>query len=146
MNRVFLSYSAKDAPIAAAIREVLRRLGFKVWWPGGLSPSSEWFGVIGRALKRCDSMVVVVSPRAMESEVVMSELRYAATHDNFRFRIFPALVEPTPRLPWLFSIMQVFDLTRDQTRGLKSLAQAIREGENRTPPQARPGPSRATSR
>src|ERR1700752_3348661 len=124
-GQVFLTYSLGDEREAAGIREELCRLGLDGWWDAELPPGTNWAREIGRALDRSDSMVVLVSPRAMASDLVARELDHAISHENFRDRIFPVIIEPTLSLPGYFSFLQVFDVTRNRARELTNVAKAI---------------------
>src|SRR5262245_31053718 len=127
MSKVFLNYSLKDEKEAAILRDDLRREGLDVWWDAELPPGAKWALEVGRALDRSDSMVVLVTPRAMESELVQRELDHAITHQNFRYRIFPVILEPTESLPGYFSMLPIFDLTKHRQRGLRAVAKAIQD-------------------
>ncbi len=133
MGQVFLTYSLKDEKEAAGVREELGRCGLDVWWDAELPPSAKWAYEVGRALDRSSSMIVLVTPHAMESDLVRRELDHAITHANFRFRIFPLILHPTPNLPGFFSMLKVFDLTKNRERGLKAVAKAIQTRKETRP-------------
>jgi TIR domain len=129
MREVFLAYSSKDVKEAATIVGALGKMGLKIWWDRELPARSEWAFEIGRALKRSDSMIILITPRSMDSDLVMWELRYGISHANFRERVFPVMIEPTAALPAVFSMLDVFDLTEDRGRGLRNLAKTIKEAK-----------------
>jgi hypothetical protein len=125
MSQVFLTYSLKDEREAAGIREELCRHGLRIWWDAELPPGKEWAYEVGAALESSESMIVLVSPHSMDSDLVQRELGYAISHANYRNRLFPVIIEPTRKIPGYFSKLQVFDITKERTRGLRKLAQAI---------------------
>ncbi|MBI3824187.1 MAG: toll/interleukin-1 receptor domain-containing protein [Planctomycetes bacterium] len=138
MRPVFLAYSSKDVKEAARIVEALTEMGVRIWWDLDIPARSEWAMEIGRALKRCDTMIVLVTPSAVDSDLVTGELKYAISHVNYRGRVFPVLIEPTPEVPTVFSMLDVFDLTRDSERGLRSLAKTIKKAQREAAAQRRP--------
>jgi hypothetical protein len=126
VSQVFLSYSPQDERTAAAIHtELCQRYGLDVWWDGEVPRGSDWLGQVSRALNRCEGMIVLVSPAAMTSDLVKREVEHALTSDRFEDRLFPVIIRPTKRVPGYFSLVHVFDITRNRTRGLKSVAKAI---------------------
>src|SRR5260370_31998607 len=125
MSQVFLTSWWHADREAAVIRNELCRHGLNVWWDGELPPGKKWAREVGRALDRSDSMIVLVSPEAMASDLVKRELEHAITNENFRDRLFPVIIEPTPHVPAYFSMLPVFDVTKDRSRGLNTLAKAI---------------------
>lgn len=129
MGQVFLTYSLKDEREAARIRDELQQYGLDVWWDAELPAQKNWASEVGRALKRSDSMIVLVTPHAMNSDLVRRELEHAITHENFCQRVFPVIIEPTDELPGFFSRLPVVDATKDRTRGLRKVARAIRAGQ-----------------
>jgi hypothetical protein len=126
VSQVFLSYSPKDEREAAAIRGELCRRGLNVWWDADIPVGKTWAHEVGDALETSDSMIVLVSPHAMNSDLVERELGYAITHANYRHRLFPVIITATRSVPAYFSQLQVFDITKHRTRGLSQLAQAIK--------------------
>src|SRR3972149_4537322 len=94
VNQVFLSYSLPDEREAAEIREELRRLGLNVWWDSELS-SKSWAAELCKALEQSDSMIMLVSPAAVASDLVRRELRYALSDERLQNRLFPVLIKPT---------------------------------------------------
>jgi hypothetical protein len=135
MRRVFLSYSIGDEREAAVIRDELRQNGLDVWWDAELPVGSNWAMEIGRALQKSDSMVVLVSPGALASDLVSREIQHALSSENFRNRVFPVFIKDTPqeKLPGYFELLPKFDLTKSRTKGLREVVAAIK-GSSKRPP------------
>src|SRR5688500_5999508 len=121
MSQVFLAYSLEDEKEAAAIRNELCRCGLDVWWDAEVPPGAKWAYEIAHALDRSDSMVVLVSPHAMASDLVSRELDHAISHENFRHRVFPVIIRPTASVPGYFTFLEVFDIIKNRERGLRNL-------------------------
>jgi hypothetical protein len=80
-DRIFISYSRKDAAIAAAtLRKDLEAEHFSVWQDIiALEGNRDWWSQIEEALrsKALQHFVLVVTPGALESAVVRREIRLA---------------------------------------------------------------------
>ena len=126
MSQVFLCYSSRDECAAAEFRDELCRHGLKVWWDAELPRAKNWATELGRALEKSDSMIVLVSPNSMNSDLVLRELRHAICHENFEHRLFPVILEQTSVMPWFFKMLPVFDITKNRSRGITGLVRAIK--------------------
>ena len=79
MPKVFISHAHRDADLAAAIRQALKKLGVDVFAPAvDISPSSNWRTSVKSAMETADALVVVVgSPDAAASSWVTYEVGMA---------------------------------------------------------------------
>lgn len=83
-REIFLSHSSGDHAGATEIALVLRKHGLRVWYSKThIEPAQQWHDEIGRALKRCDWFIVLLSPSAVTSKWVKQELMYALNHDQY---------------------------------------------------------------
>lgn len=120
--QVFLSYAHRDAPLARALAADLTKRGLRVWsHEAELLPGDNVWLRNGEALKHSEAMVVFVSPEAMRSEWVQSEIDYALANRNYEGRVFPVEVRPTSSMPWIFRKFKVFDAKQ----GVSKIGQAI---------------------
>jgi len=124
--QVFISHSQKDRKLAKELSARLSAAGVMVWLadervlPGDNLPLE-----VGKALQRSDAMVVLLSPDAVESRDVRSEIAYALSSPKFEGRVVPVIVKPTKTIPWL---LQTLPMIRSRgTRGpsIKRLAEKI---------------------
>jgi hypothetical protein len=125
-HQVSLCYSPSNENEASEIREELRDHGVNIWWDGDLPVGSNWAEEVGRALAESDSMIVLVSPDAMASDLVKRELDHAVASDRYRRRVFPVFIQPTYAVPWYFRRLKFFDLTKDRSRRLSEVAAAVK--------------------
>jgi hypothetical protein len=88
-----------------------------------LRGAQQWQEEIGRALRRCDWLIVVLSPKAVKSTWVKRELSYALTQTRFQNRIVPVLYRKCDyeRLHWALAGFQRVDFTRDFAVGCGDL-------------------------
>ena len=67
-NEVFLSHASADRAFVASLADVLRRHGVPVWYSDvNIRGAKQWHDEIGAALRRCDWMVLALSPVAVAS-------------------------------------------------------------------------------
>ena len=123
-HEVFLSHSAKDRRFAERIAQALRRHGIPVWYSGtDIVGAAQWHDEIGKALQRCDWLVVVLSPHSVESPWVKRELLYALDDARYETRIVPVLFEPCKHqdLSWTLGEFEFVDFTKDFQKGCRGL-------------------------
>ena len=123
-NEVFLSHASQDRPFAQRLVRVLRRHGIPVWYSDtNIMGAQQWHDEIGAALKRCDWLVLVLSPSAVESVWVKRELLYALQQYRFNGRIAPLLYEPCSYdgLSWTRPQMQMVDFASGFDDGCRDL-------------------------
>lgn len=142
-REVFLSHASRDRKTADAIAAGLRAHGIAVWYSRShLRGAQQWHDEIGRALRRCDWFVVLVSPAAVGSRWVRRELIYALNSDQYEARIVPVLLRrcrPSD-LSWTLDALQRIDFTRGVEAGLRELLSLWRvRFDGRKLPEARRG-------
>lgn len=123
-KEVFLSHSSLDGPFVSAIADVLRRHGIPVWYSQiNLIGAQQWHDEIGAALRRCDWLVVVLSPNSVNSTWVKREVLYSLMDHRYDERIVPLISEPCDydQLSWTFPALQMVDFTADFEDGCRSL-------------------------
>ncbi|MBN1203036.1 MAG: SUMF1/EgtB/PvdO family nonheme iron enzyme [Anaerolineae bacterium] len=71
---VFISYERESESTATAIREQLQRAGFTVWQDvENIRHTDLWLMAIDQALRETDRLVLLMTPKAMESQGVFVE-------------------------------------------------------------------------
>src|SRR5688500_18012056 len=120
MARVFLSYDREDASKARLVAVALEKAGHGVWWDLHIKGGAEYGKVIEQALAEADAVVVLWSPRSVDSAWVRDEA--AAGRDSGR--LIPVLLEPV-NPPMGFRQYQSVDLTGWKGRGKPPRLEAI---------------------
>lgn len=123
-EEIFLSHSSRDRKFADRLAETLRRHGIPVWYSRtNIIGGQKWHDEIGAALKRCDWLVVVLSPNSVNSVWVKRELLYALQQAHFQDKIVPIILAPCTydRLSWTLSALEVVDFTRSFEEGCRDL-------------------------
>src|SRR5580692_7218545 len=125
MTTYFLSYARADGPAATRFADDLIARGVKVWVDQyDIRPSEHWDRAVEAAVRGCDGVIVVLSPRSVASPNVADEVSVALDAGK---RVIPILIETcTP--PLRMTRMQFIDAREDYDAALRRCADAIAEG------------------
>ena len=91
MARVFLSYSRDDVDCARQLAETLGGAGHQVWWDQHIQGGSRFSAAIDHALKDAQAIVVLWSPKSVESAWVQDE----AAEGRDSGRLVPVVIGET---------------------------------------------------
>jgi hypothetical protein len=127
-KQVFLSYAQDDKPVARRIAEGLRAAGLRVWF-------DEWELAVGdsivprieQAVATSDLLLVLLSPRSVESLWVQTELSsvFAQELKDRAITLIPALIEDC-EIPPVLADRHYLDLREDFDKGLERLISQLR--------------------
>jgi len=106
---IFLSYNREDAERAKQFAEGFAAKGLEVWWDVALRSGEAYDKVTEDALRNAKAVVVLWSPRSVDSRWVRAE----ATLADRRKTLVPAMIEPCER-PIMFELTQTADLSHWQ--------------------------------
>ena len=123
-REVFLSHASADRVLAEKIVRSLEAHGIRVWYSKkNLKGAQAWHDEIGRALARCDWLIVLLTPAAVRSTWVKHEVTYALIEKRYKQRIVPVLARACRhrRLSWTLASMQMIDFRRNFDGGVKNL-------------------------
>jgi len=74
MSQVFISYNHNDGDFADNLKEKIKKAGFEPWIDiTGLRAGEDWRAEIDQAIKEASALIVVMTPKAKESEYVTYE-------------------------------------------------------------------------
>lgn len=102
---IFLSYNREDAEFARQCAKAFAAEGYDVWWDVVLRSGETYDAVTESALRNARAVVVLWSPRSVNSRWVRAEATLA---DRSR-KLVPAMIEPCER-PIMFELTQTADL------------------------------------
>ena len=105
MAEVFISYKKEDSAGAERVANALREEGFSVWWDNELTPRMAWDAMLEREIGQAAAVVVLWTPRSVQSEWVRTEAHYGQD----RGKLVPALIEKC-ELPIAFMLRQTVSL------------------------------------
>lgn len=106
MADVFISYKREDRESVERIARAVEESGFSVWWDDRIGPQAEWDTQIEQAISQARAVIVLWTPRSVESKWVRAE----AHHANERGCLIPAILEPCA-IPIAFSLNQTVNLS-----------------------------------
>ena len=122
-DEVFLSHSSADRAFTARLAEVLREHGVPVWYSDtNIRAAQQWHDEIGAPLRRCDWLVLILSPHAVSSKV-KRELLFSLQQHRFDGRIAPILYRSCDHeeLSWTQASLQMADFQDDFDQGCRDL-------------------------
>ena len=91
-TRVFISYSRKDMALADRLEVALKARGIEVLIDREeIYAFEDWWGRIENLIGRADTVVFVLSPDAVKSEVILKEVAHAASLNK---RFAPIVCRP----------------------------------------------------
>src|SRR5438552_3982352 len=91
--KVFLSHARKDAELARKLAARLTRAGFKVWLSEDqIAPGENWATKTGKALEASELMVILLTPRSMESDSVRQNIEFALGSKKYERRLFSVFI------------------------------------------------------
>jgi hypothetical protein len=130
--RVFISHAAGDQEMAQKLAETLRAHSLDVWmYAEEIAPGENFAARIAEALERANAMVVLLTPRSVESAWVKHEIEYALSSRRFEHRLIPVVLssEDAPWLdkaPWVLRKLQMVT-TPSVAKAGRQIAEALRE-------------------
>ena len=78
MNTSFFSYSRADQDFALKLADDLRNNNIAIWFDQlDIPTGSLWDLEIEKALKNCDTLIVIISTNSVKSKNVLDEISYA---------------------------------------------------------------------
>jgi hypothetical protein len=126
-KELFLSHSSHNLLIADRIAETLKNHGVPVWYsPTNILTAQQWHDEIGKALRRCDWFMVLLSPNSVASIWVKMELIYALRHNQYDNHIMPVLIEhcDVEELSWTLDMFQMADFTNNENEAYAQILNA----------------------
>lgn len=106
--KVFLNQARKDNDLARELRLRLEPEGFSVWTAKDqIFPGDNWAKKVAKALEDSELMVILLTPRAFESEFLRQNVQFALGSKKYAERVFSVFVGPTMEagkgVPWILS-------------------------------------------
>jgi hypothetical protein len=127
----FVSYSRNDwNGFVSGLVADLSRQSQQVWVDQDfIVGGDDWMDAIGQALQACDSLLLVLSPDAINSKYVKMEYRYFFNQEK---PIIPILYRKVDRLPFELATQHYIDFThRDRTKSYRDLLNVLSRARSR---------------
>jgi len=123
----FFSYCRADSGFALKLARDMRNEGATVWLDQiDIMLGQPFDRAIEAALKNCSSMIVILSPAAVESTNVMEEVSFALEEKK---TVIPVIYKDC-LIPLKLRDLHFVDLMQDYARGLKDLLQTLAAAQN----------------
>lgn len=107
MSRLFISYSRDDRPLAEKLFKGLSALGHEVWWDDHLEGGDEFRRTIGVKLSAAAAVLVIWSPKSVNSRWVLDEADKAFSDS----KLIPVRFSKDFDIPMGFGQLHVEDLS-----------------------------------
>ncbi len=121
---LFISYSRKNKEIALELAQRLQEQGVAVWLDLlNLEPGTHWDIAIQNALEEANAVLVLLSPPAVASTYVLSEIDCALEQKK---KIVPLLLEEC-RVPLLLRRVQYIDCNQSLEEGFLVLLEDLKQ-------------------
>ena len=125
-RQIFISYAHQDMNFAQKLAKTLNMLDYNVWIaPDSIRPGEKWTEAISRGLEESDAFVLLLSPDAIASNWVNTEMNLAIelNHDG-KMEIFPLMLKECD-LPILWRSYQYILLSPGNEIWLSQLTDAV---------------------
>lgn len=96
---MFISHALADHDLARRIAGQLRASGLQVWDDSEVLPGDNWAQKVAQVLEDSNAMVVLLTPNALQSPHVASEIGYALGKKDYKGRVVTVLAAPPEELP-----------------------------------------------
>ncbi len=128
MATLFISHSNEDEAHARDMAERLRRLGLASFFldfdpEAGIPAGTDWEQTLYDQLSACRAVIVLCSPRSMDSKWCFAEITLARSLDRL---LFPVIIEPCT-LPNALSGRQSVDPSQDGEQAYERLWSGLRK-------------------
>lgn len=141
MAHVFISYHHDDFDFAVNLRRELKSAGFGTWMDDeGIYAGEDWRQEIDRAIHESFALIVILSPKATESEYVTYEWSFAL---GAEIKVIPILFRQGAKLHPRLTALQYEDFTNRLSRPWDRLLARVRQIGKQ--PAATPKPAQQTS-
>jgi len=128
--KVFLNHARKDNDLARELRLQLESEGFSVWTAEDqIFPGDNWAKKVAKALDDSDLMVVLLTPKAFESEFLRQNVQFALGSKKYAECVFSVFVGPTMEagkdVPWI-----LLRLPNRQVESAREFGDVVRDIRN----------------
>jgi TIR domain len=121
-STIFFSYSRVNSETVLELAKELRNAGANIWLDQlDIKPGTRWDKSIEDALASSETLLVILSKSAVESDNVMDEVSYALEEGK---KVVPVLLEEC-EIPFRLRRLQFADFTESHEKGMETLAQAL---------------------
>jgi hypothetical protein len=128
-KELFLSHSHRDRVFVVKLTQFLQKQRIHYWYSEtAIRGAKQWHDEIGKSLRRCNWLVIVLSPHSVKSKWVKHELLFALNDKRYNERIVPLLLKSCKheKLSWTLSSFEFVDFSKTFAAGCKDLLKSLR--------------------
>ena|SRR5438105_3494907 len=130
---IYISHREQDAPLVRELAQRLHEAGFDAWNPyDEVEPGENWSKRAGTALERSDVIVILLTPKARQSEALLRDVQFALASKKHKCRVLSILVGANMAatdVPWI--LLKLPHVQVDSVRD--GVADIVRELQNVMP-------------
>ena len=131
--KVFISYAHADQDVARRVTQSLRKNGLSVWSSEEeIVPGDNWAAKMAQGIEEAEAIVVLLSPSALSSRFVRSEIDYALGKKELKGKLIPVWLSAEDStqqesFPWILRHLQIIQLPdgEQDEDGFKLIANAL---------------------
>jgi hypothetical protein len=132
MSKSFFSYSRADQDFALKLANDLRKNGVDLWFDQLDIPTGAlWDLEIEKALKECETLIVIVSTSSVKSKNVLDEISFAIEEDK---KIIPIKITSC-EIPFRIRRLQYIDFNTKDKLGLDKILSILNPKNRPTKPR-----------
>jgi hypothetical protein len=137
MADIFISYSRRDEDFTKQLKEQLKNAGFDIWIDReDILGGSAWQTAISKAIRECNTLIVVLSPDSVASEYVTKEITLADTHNKKIIPIMCRTCELSPAVELQLAGLHYIDFSQlEYESAFGQLARALGQKPEKKPAQ-----------
>lgn len=129
-NYVFISYAHKDKEKVYPLIEDIQKQGVHVWYDTGIIPGEEWPEIIGRRIKNCEVIILMLSFNSILSANVRREITMAISEEKKIIAVMLEDVDLSPGMKLQLGLCQMINVQENQEKLLEKINSTLKKGYN----------------
>lgn len=126
MKDYFISYAKEDSVFAKEFYSDLGSDDTSVWFADkSIDAGSEWPEEVKKGIRECETVIVILSPDACESQYVLDEIDYAK---KLKKKIIPVILRKVKEIPFGLGRYQFVDISSRKRKEYTALIAALSKG------------------
>lgn len=140
MTEIFISYSRQDSDFVDQLITALEKRNLSVWVDReDIRGGTAWRAAISKAIRACDTFIIVLSAQSTLSDNVTKELALADKHKKTIIPIWHQVCEIPPKMEYPLAGVHIIDFSGESFEAaLAQLLAALPDIEILQPPEITP--------
>jgi len=130
-SKIFISYSRSDSEFVLRLASNIRDSGAAIWLDSlSIIGGTIWDSEVEKALRACNTFIVILTPDSIKSKNVQDEISYAFDEQKI---IIPIMLISC-RVPYRLRRLQYIDFTSNYEMDLNNLFRSLQPGPSSNTP------------